>query len=270
MRSYIIFTDLDGTLLDHDSYSWKDAQPALDRLKALEIPLIINSSKTCAEILQLRDELSNKHPFIVENGSAVYFPLDYFSKSDRGSDKKLERHYFTDKRDSILELLQQLRKIHGFQFRGFNDMSIAELATVTGLTREESIKAKARDCSEPIEWQGREEDLLRFKQQIEAKGLRLLRGGRFYHVMGATDKVAGINWVIEQYKGCWPEKRFVTVALGDSPNDQGMLEAVDIPVVIDPAKGKRLQLKHSPNAIYPGIKGARGWRKAIDAILNTG
>ena len=28
---YIVFTDLDGTLLDEDSYDWRDALPALDR-----------------------------------------------------------------------------------------------------------------------------------------------------------------------------------------------------------------------------------------------
>lgn len=268
MKSYIIFTDLDGTLLDHDSYSWKDAQPALDQLKALEIPIIINSSKTCAEILQLRDELGNRHPFIVENGSAVYFPTGYFAKFKKESDQMLESHFFTEKRDMILELLKQLREIPGFRFRGFSDMSADELAAVTGLTREESIQAQQRDCSEPIEWQASEEQLARFKQRIEAQGLRLLRGGRFHHVMGATDKVAGIHWLIRQYEACWPGKRFITVALGDSPNDQAMLEAVDIPVVIDPAKGRPLQLENIPSAIYPGIKGARGWRKAIDMILN--
>lgn len=269
MKSYIIFTDLDGTLLDHDSYSWKDAQPALERLKLLEIPLIINSSKTCAEIIQLRDELDNRHPFIVENGSAVYIPAGYFGKSNRESGQKFERYFFTEKRDKILELLQQLRKVPGFQFRGFSDMSADELAATTGLTRDESIQAKQRDCSEPIEWQASAEQLLRFKQRIEEQGLRLLRGGRFHHVMGATDKVAGIHWLIQQYQACRPENRFITVALGDSPNDQGMLEAVDIPVVIDPAKGKPLQLKDNPNAIYPGIKGARGWQKAISSILNA-
>lgn len=269
MKSYLIFTDLDGTLLDHDTYSWADAQPALDRLKALEIPLIINSSKTCAEILQLREQLDNSHPFIVENGSAVYFPAGYFGKEESRADQPFERHFFAEKRDKILELLQQLREQSGFRFRGFSDMSADELAAVTGLTREASIQAKQRDCSEPIEWQESDEQLARFKQKIEVQGLRLLRGGRFHHVMGATDKVAGIHWLIRQYEACWPEKRFITVALGDSPNDQGMLDAVDIPVVIEPVKGEPLRLRDSPNAIYPRMKGARGWQKAIDAILDA-
>lgn len=38
----IVFTDLDGTLLDHDNYSWQEAKPALDRLKLKHGPVIIS------------------------------------------------------------------------------------------------------------------------------------------------------------------------------------------------------------------------------------
>jgi len=37
----VIFTDLDGTLLDHDSYSWEEAVPALERCKGLRVPVIL-------------------------------------------------------------------------------------------------------------------------------------------------------------------------------------------------------------------------------------
>ena len=47
----IIFSDLDGTLLDHDDYRWQAADPALARLRAANIPLVLNSSKTVPEIL---------------------------------------------------------------------------------------------------------------------------------------------------------------------------------------------------------------------------
>lgn len=42
----ILFSDLDGTLLDHDTYDWSPAQPALKQLAALEVPLVLTSSKT--------------------------------------------------------------------------------------------------------------------------------------------------------------------------------------------------------------------------------
>lgn len=68
MPHLLVFTDLDGTLLDHHTYSWQPARPALERLDGLKIPLILCSSKTSPEMLGLRAELGNRHPFIVENG----------------------------------------------------------------------------------------------------------------------------------------------------------------------------------------------------------
>ena len=78
MKSLLVFTDLDGTLLDHHSYSWAPASQALSRIAKRDIPLILSSSKTRGEILKLRRQLHNRHPFIVENGSAVYVPAGYF------------------------------------------------------------------------------------------------------------------------------------------------------------------------------------------------
>ncbi|MFH1490792.1 MAG: HAD-IIB family hydrolase, partial [Pseudomonadota bacterium] len=70
----MIFTDLDGTLLDHETYEWKEAEPALNRCKLLRIPLILVSSKTRAEINVIRNELGLTAPFISENGGGIFFP----------------------------------------------------------------------------------------------------------------------------------------------------------------------------------------------------
>ena len=70
----LVVTDLDGTLLDHFNYSFDKAREALSRLAELGIPLIPNTSKTSAELRQLRQELETDAPFIVENGSAIFLP----------------------------------------------------------------------------------------------------------------------------------------------------------------------------------------------------
>ena len=70
----VIFTDLDGTLLDHETYGWKEAKPALNLCKALKVPLILVSSKTRAEMNLLRHELELTSPFISENGGGIFFP----------------------------------------------------------------------------------------------------------------------------------------------------------------------------------------------------
>lgn len=74
----IVFTDLDGTLLD-ESYSCEAAKPALDRVVRSSIPVVFCSSKTRAEIEVYRRELGIPDPFIVENGGAIVIPENYFT-----------------------------------------------------------------------------------------------------------------------------------------------------------------------------------------------
>jgi predicted mannosyl-3-phosphoglycerate phosphatase (HAD superfamily) len=52
----VLFTDLDGTLLDLSSYSSKVVQSAVSRLKDADISIVFCSSKTFAE--QQRKEIT--------------------------------------------------------------------------------------------------------------------------------------------------------------------------------------------------------------------
>ena len=67
----LVFTDLDGSLLDHDDYSFSAALPALSRLRDHAVPLVPLTSKTLAEMRVLQQALHNPHPFVIENGSAI-------------------------------------------------------------------------------------------------------------------------------------------------------------------------------------------------------
>ena len=267
MKRLLVFSDLDGTLLDHHSYSWAPAGEALTRIAERDIPLILSSSKTRGEILQLRRQLNNGHPFIVENGSAVYIPAGYFKHPVGKPGGEYESRIFATGRGKILAVLDSLRKAHGFSFRGFNDMTTEELAAATGLSLEDACRANQRDCSEPIQWLDSDRALGLFRETLASHGLYLLRGGRFQHVMGDTDKARGVLWLMQCYRAAWPDREFLSVALGDSPNDRVMLETCDIPVVIKPARGEPLCLEDSNGVIYPEKPGPSGWQWAMDRLL---
>ena len=267
---FLVFTDLDGTLLDHDSYSYDEALPAIDRLSRHSCPVIFNSSKTASEISQLREELHNNHPFIVENGSAVYSPDSYFKRTDvsaQAPKEQLTVQSFGPDYHELLTTLHALRAEYGYAFRGFSDFSIDEVADLTGLSSNAAAQAKERAASEPLVWQGDENTLIKFKDSLEARGLSLTRGGRFYHVMGQTDKASALLWLAEKYRQAWPNRDWRTVALGDGPNDRAMLEAADIAVVIKTVTGEQLELNRTERVICPEDPGPRGWRVAIDKIL---
>ncbi|MDO6681461.1 MULTISPECIES: mannosyl-3-phosphoglycerate phosphatase [unclassified Oceanobacter] len=251
----VVMTDLDGTLLDHHNYSANAALPALKRLRALHIPVLFNTSKTCDEVSGLRHELDNRYPFVCENGSVIHIP-----KPDAtGFNSEVLGVSYVD----ILKALHQLQH-EGFHFRGFNDMPATEVAAMTGLSQDNAWLAKKRQASEPLLWHDSDEALERFRQRLAEYQLTLTKGGRFYHVMGTTNKASGLDFFRQYYQHQWQLTPQVA-ALGDGENDRAMLEAADYPIVI-PGENQTLTLQH-PSARTAAHKGPAGWNTEILTLL---
>ncbi|WP_036534846.1 HAD-IIB family hydrolase [Oceanobacter kriegii] len=253
--SLVVMTDLDGTLLDHYNYSTRAARPALKQLKALGVPVLFNTSKTCEEVAGLRHDLDNLDPFVCENGSVIHIP-----KTDgEGYNSEILGTSYVD----ILKVLSQLRK-EGRKFRGFNDMPASEVAALTGLSQESAWMSKQRVASEPLIWNDTELALTAFRSQLEQAGLQLTQGGRFYHVMGRADKATGLAFARDFYQHLW-EQPVKIAALGDGENDRAMLEAADFPIVI-PGEKQILELSN-PAAVTAPSKGPAGWNHCMLELL---
>lgn len=260
----LIFSDLDGTLLHHDTFRWDDARPALKRLAVAGIPLIFNSSKTAAEIRAIRSELGNTDPFIVENGAAVVIPGGTFGDPD-------ERVVnFGASRPEVLAVLA-LQRQAGARFRGFEDLSARALSELTGLDPDAAARAKERLGTEPLIWDGTDAEREQFEQALAAENLRLVQGGRFHHAMGVFDKADGARFLLnkykEQYRERFGDEPVIAVALGDSPNDQHMLEAADIPVVIRGVNSDEVQLPSAKRAMRSLKPGPEGWNECVLNLL---
>ena len=266
---WVIFTDLDGTLLDHYDYSHAAAQPALDWLHSRSIPVILTSSKTFPELKALAADLGLEYPVIGENGAFIAWPTGFALTAPHDEEKQGFRFkYFGQSYQEIEAVLHTLRENPRFRFSGFADWSVKELMQRTGLSEAAAIMAKEREASEPIRWQGHDAALADFRSALEAQGLRLVRGGRFYHVMGQTSKRRAMEWLnaaLEAQRG----NATFSIALGDGPNDLEMLEAADVSIVVanpdsDPVEPRARQLIRT-QAIGPA-----GWNEAIQQIRNEG
>jgi mannosyl-3-phosphoglycerate phosphatase len=266
--SLLVFTDLDGTLLDHDSYSFEPALPALALLKEKNIPLIICTSKTRAEIEIIRQRLHNRHPFVSENGGAIFIPKGYFSHTFRYT--REDSDYCTieygTSHSKIREVLKKMEGHSSGKIRGFGDFPIEEVAELCDFSLDQARLAKMREYDEPFIL--KDIDALDKIQKIAKNAnLRVTRGGRFYHLLGENDKGKAVLRLRDIYAKKF--KRIKTISLGDSQNDLQMLEAVDYPVLVQKPDGNYDPSIKLDNLILAKGIGPSGWNTTVLNLLEN-
>lgn len=263
----VIITDLDGTLLDHSTYGCENSLPAVERLKALGIPLVLCSSKTASEMVELWRRLGLRDPFVSENGGAVYVPRGYFSFPLSG----------TKERDSwdVLELgadiaslrraLSEAARRSGVEVRTFGEMNPDEVARLTGLAPEQAALALRREYDEPFVLErGSPKPLT---AELEAAGFSVTWGGRLFHLGRGNDKGKAVKHLLELYRRADPGIR--SVGLGNSTNDLPLLRQVDRPILVRNEDGSYddLVLKALPGIERTREIGPRGWSEAVARLL---
>lgn len=269
MKRWLIFTDLDGSLLDHDTYSYKEAEKALTKLEADNIPIIFTTSKTRAEVISLRKDMKNQHPFIVENGAAVFIPTDYFpaKPNDCREHDGYWVYEFSDSREHWLKLLDNLHDNYAKQFNHFSAMSSQEIADITGLPENDAKQANEREYSEPIQWLGSKECKKGFIEELEKQGGTILQGGRFLNLSGEHSKASALTWLVDQYRKYSNACDLHTLALGDSQNDVSMLEAADQACVIRSPVHSPPTLERNSNYLISEHFGPKGWAQGVEKII---
>jgi mannosyl-3-phosphoglycerate phosphatase len=259
----IVFSDLDHTLLDGRDYSHAKAAPGLALLEDQDIPLVLCTSKTRPEVEYHRSRLDNRHPFVVENGGAVYIPSSYFGfdfDHDSRTDDSLVLELGLPYR-AMVRALAELKRKTGLPLRGFSDMTIREVASRCGLCLRQAAWAKRRAYDEPF--------LIPTPESAavvnEAADVPVTQGGRFFH-LGTSDKGRAVSLLMALFKRAHPG--VVSIGIGDAFNDLPLLEAVDIPVLVQGTDGG-----YDPRVSFPGLQytdgiGPAGWNAAISSLID--
>lgn len=221
-------TDLDGTLLDHDTYDWRPAEPALRQLLQRGDTIALCSSKTRAELQELAREIGLQGPLVAENGATG---------------------------QGIAFVREQLRlaaRATGAMIQGFGEMTLADVMQHTGLPARQAALAHQREFDEPFLFLAG--DAERFAAALSTAGLQLTRGGRFWHALEGGSKGEALRGLKAGHA--------LSIALGDSENDRSMLQAADHAVVIPGGN-----LRPEPHWRLAPAPGPPGWNAAILALI---
>jgi mannosyl-3-phosphoglycerate phosphatase len=211
--------------------------------------------------------MNNTHPFIVENGGAIFIPRNYFAFPVPGA--LCDGYTVVKFGDSYPELVAALRAASaesGCRLEGFSDWSVEQISRICDLSPEDARRAKLREYDEPFRiLDDRPASTTRLLAAIETRGKRWTRGGRFHHITGAQGKEEAVRVLIGFFRQAHRSLR--TIGLGDGLNDAGLLQAVDVPFIIRSAHTSELAAR-VPAARVTRACGAEGWNEAVLAILN--
>ncbi len=266
MKEYVLFTDLDGTLVDADTYSYEKALPAIKLLKERRVPIVFCTSKTRAEIEVYRKELEIQDPFIPENGGAIFIPHGYFD-FEYDYTRKIDGYNiieFGSEYQKLRDALDEIRSKIRCDIIGFGDMTAEEVSKSSDLDIESAKLSKMREYDEAFEIKGEDACVDLILEEITRLGFNYTIGGRYYHIMGDNDKGKATKQLTDLFSR---KKDVETIGLGDSLNDLPMLKEVDISFLVAKPGGS-----YDPMVSFNGLKKARGigpegWNKVILELM---
>ena len=271
---WLIATDLDGTLLD-DDYPVAAAAAAIDGLfglpavtaGAVTLQVALATSKSLAECVRLAQRCARRPIIAFENGAGLAWPTAADKRGGAGGEDAYEWSCAGMDYGRIRAHLRKLRSIPDYRFRGFGDMSPAEVAERTGLDAESAADAMRRKASEPLVWEGSPAALRSFADDLDGLGLSLALGGRFHHVTGHSSKAGALATIRRRAAAC-RRPAMTTLACGDAPNDVDMMRAADRALVFPGSNGSYV-LPQGPTVTHAPGAGPDVWSRCVSSLIQA-
>lgn len=234
----VVFAGIDSLPLGIDE-GHRRLPALLERLAAERIVLIFCSFRTRAEIEGFRQSVGVFHPFICENGAAVFAPRRYFG-SDLASARDVAGYdaiEFGLRYDDVVDRIRRTARQLRVEVRGFADMSIEQVAAESGLSLLDARLAKLREYGEPFR-------LLRADAIAERRMIRLLessgiwceRHGGFLHAASVVGPTAAVAVLTTLYKTAFGP--VLTAAAGEAVT-ASIMGRVDVALDTTTARGRR-------------------------------
>lgn len=267
-KDIIIFSDIDGSFLNHNDYSFEEIKPFVNKISQV-CKIIFVSSKTYEEIIKLKRALKISFPFIVENGACIFFPkndlsitgrkINFFKNGDHIG-YKISKYVSEDYKLQLNFLKKE------FDFTFFSEINFEKSKKITNLNSPSLKDSKKRMFTDPIFWQDKEKKILDFQSRLKDLNLETSFGGRFIHVSDNFNKGKSINRLLDIIKSSHNPIP-LTISVGDSQNDLSMLEITDYSCIVKNTKKKNLILKKSKNKYYSKNIAPQGWKESLNYIL---
>ena len=226
---FVVFCRLDDSPFDPYRRAVEPAAESLAEFGAANVAVVFFSGRTRAELELVQEQLGIRHPFVAENGGAVFAPRGYWPAGSlkgaseiAGFDALVYGTPYVD----VVAALRRAATRSGVHVVGFNDMSVLEVASELGVSSLQARLAKLRDFEEPFRVVDDDTAAAqRLQHTLLAEGFHCRPAGRFLHVGMPADTAV----IVEDLLSLYGESgAFVSIGIGDPDRDHSLLRRADI------------------------------------------
>ena len=256
----LIFTDLDGTLLNRDTFEFESIKKYIKFLLSKNISIIPSSSKTETEIIEFNNELGEDLPFISENGAAVH-NMDLINQS---LPKKI---VLSREKDELLKIFRsKISDSLVSKCKFVLNLKETEKSKIFGLSGEKLNSALQREFTIPILFEGDKNEKIDLLKSIKNNGLTLQDGGRVTSLCDKVSKALAMQNVIRIFKKM-EIQNLSTIGVGDNHNDLDMIKNCDISCLVFNDKFK-LDRINIDNCLVSKKPAPEGWQEVVNLALD--
>lgn len=277
---HLIFSALEGALVDPQTESHAGAEEALDELDRRKIAYVLLTSRTREEIEPIRRKLGHNHPFVTENGGGIFFPDGYFSLRIPGSVRTARYLSIAQGRPyaEVCEALDDIAEECAVGVAGFHHMSLREIADNTGMRPKNAELARAREFDEPFYFTSADEKAKsRFVETARARGFDARQGPTFWHLSAGCDSARAVRTLSKLFREATHIK-LQLVGIGSGEQDLPWLRALDHAILLPETRAIGSPSEQSERSteqntargrtiVAGDAPGPAGWNRAILNII---
>ncbi len=272
----LVFSALEGALVDARTDSFSGAEAALAELHRRNIPFILLSSRTRAEVEPVRRKLEHNHPFITETGGGIFFPDGYFNL--KIPDAVRQGRYFCIAQgrpyEEVCDALDEIAGRCGVGVTGFHDMSAREISANTGLRLRAAELARDREFDEPFFFTSTDgAAIARFVAAARDRGFEGRPGSTFWHFSAGCDTARAVRAVAQLFRQATRLKLHLA-GIGAVDDDLPWLRVMDQAILLSNSRkhsemtGKAHKVQGQARKITSiDSPGGAGWAQAIFNII---
>ena len=268
----VIFTP--SSLLGSANSAAPAASEALIEIERRNIPLILSTRGTRAQLETLRRKIEHGHPFTTEGGGGLFIPDGYFALRLEGA-KRVGRYLcvpFGRSAEEAGTAVQDIAREAGAQVVRYAEMTAREIARNTGVPERDAQASREREFSERFFFAGNADLAFpSFEKIARERQWHMRRVEPFWELCSGNDEGKAVRYLMRLYRQAL-RSRIRSVGIGSCLEDLSLLAASDQAFVL-PASGGRFDdrlLAKLPNSAKIAVPGAPGWNQTVlDALSRS-